>query len=208
MQTLINKDASEELTNRLWTHWKNNGTNPRGKTWLEIKKLSDHFLKLCRDQERDYQEYDFLTLVDSSLNYYENFAEIENQLGASTISDKEYYAKLMDEAAPEISALEENEKLEEKNVKLQEKMKKVSDDLSIEVAKRAVLEAENKLLKEKHNIQLQENFLSIPKFDAVNTELSHEEMTEVLNYLHKRARREDHRKKVSKIGRFIKAILI
>ena len=80
----LNENPAEKLAQQLWDSWSHDGINPRGKTYLEIKRLADHFLKLCREQEVDYKQHDFSVMIDSNLNYYENQAEIENLLSATT----------------------------------------------------------------------------------------------------------------------------
>jgi hypothetical protein len=80
----LNDNPAEKLANDLWESWRHDGINPRKKTYLEIKRLADHFLKICREQEVDYKQHDFSVLIDSNLNYYENQAEIENALSATT----------------------------------------------------------------------------------------------------------------------------
>lgn len=186
MQNLLAPNTADDLTNRVWERWKKDGINPRGKTWLEIKKLVEHFLKLCREQGRDYQELDFYCMIDSNLNYYENFAEIENQLGQ--VSDKEYYNKLMDEAQPEITVLEDKEKLEAKTLKLEEKLRSVKDDLSIEIAKRQATETELAELKKKQETQLKENFLEVPPiakpaYLPENIQYTNAELIEIIDYI-------------------------
>jgi len=81
-ETKLSESVSDTLTNRVWDAWSKTGITSRYMTWLELHRLAEHFLKICREQEHDYREYDFYTLIDSNLNYYENLAELDNQIGA------------------------------------------------------------------------------------------------------------------------------
>jgi hypothetical protein len=72
----------------VWERWKKDGIHSRFITWLTLHRLAEHFLKLCKEQDRDYREYDFYTLIDSNLYFEENRAEIENILGGLE-SDRE-----------------------------------------------------------------------------------------------------------------------
>jgi hypothetical protein len=91
---------------------------------------------MCREQERDYREYDFYTMVDSNLNYYENLAELDNQLGQSeTVKEKEAANKLKDylteEQLNEYSATEKNviEEVQTTNKTLQKKIGQITKKL-------------------------------------------------------------------------------
>lgn len=95
MTVQLCEDESKTLTDKIWDQWKATGVTNRFLTYIELKHLTEHFLKLCREQNRDPREYDFANLVDSNLNYYENQAEIENELGGlNSIKETEAVNKL------------------------------------------------------------------------------------------------------------------
>jgi hypothetical protein len=128
----LNENPAEKLASDLWESWRHDGINPRGKTYLEIKRLADHFLKLCREQEIDYKQHDFLTLIDSNLNYYENQAEIENALSASTeaFETAEAFQELNDKLQEDYGitvtkSLKPVTELEQKNKELAETNKRL-----------------------------------------------------------------------------------
>jgi hypothetical protein len=134
MTVTLAENTTETLTNKVWEQWENTGITSRLMTKLEVKHLADHFLKLCREQSRDYREFDFYTLIDSNLNYYENKAEIENTLGglnseaektaANKLNDYLTEDSLKEYTAGERSVIEEvqtkNQNIE-KRVKANEK---------------------------------------------------------------------------------------
>jgi DNA repair exonuclease SbcCD ATPase subunit len=118
----LNENPAEKLASDLWESWRHDGINPRNKTYLEIKRLADHFLKICRDQEIDYKEHDFNMMVDSNLNYYENKAEIENALNGTTeaVEEAEAFSELNDKLKEDYGitvtkSLKPVTELEEKN---------------------------------------------------------------------------------------------
>jgi hypothetical protein len=80
METQLCEDKTKTLTDQVWGQWQQKGIDSRYLTYIELKHLTEYFLKICTQQNRDPREYDFYTLVDSNLNYYENRAEIENEL--------------------------------------------------------------------------------------------------------------------------------
>lgn len=78
-----------ELTRQTWQYWRNLNTKPR-LTWLELHKLAEHLTKLCREQEHDFQQIDFRSLIDSQLDYYENLDALDVQmhmLGVKNLQD-------------------------------------------------------------------------------------------------------------------------
>ena len=69
METKLSESVPDTLTNRVWDAWSKTGITSRYMTWMELHKLAEHFLKICREQERDHREFDFYVLIDSNLNY-------------------------------------------------------------------------------------------------------------------------------------------
>ena len=135
MQALC-EDTSRTLTDKIFNQWKDAGyTNkPYALTWIEVNQLIKHFLQACRDKAADYQDYDITTILDHNLNYYENLAEIDNTVGqTSKDSEKEDYAKWMNEAEQEQAIVKD---LEEQNKKLEARNKKI--ETMLRQAKEAV----------------------------------------------------------------------
>jgi len=99
MQRLIGESQQEALTNTLWEQWKSYGytTQPRALTWMEINNLAGVFLKLCREKQLDYREFDFSTLIDHTLNYDENKSTLYERIGNPySEEEKEAASKLKD----------------------------------------------------------------------------------------------------------------
>jgi hypothetical protein len=99
MQKLIGENPQETLTNQLWNQWKSYGytSQPRALTWMELNHLVEYFLKVCREKEIDYREYDFSTLIDHKLNYEENKSILFDTIGNPySEEEKEAANKLKD----------------------------------------------------------------------------------------------------------------
>ena len=88
MTITLSEDTSRTLTDMVLNQWKKDGVKSRFLGWVEIHHLAEHFLKICREQNQDYQAYDFYTMIDSNLFYEENRAQIDNQIGG-LLSEKE-----------------------------------------------------------------------------------------------------------------------
>ena len=75
MQTTI----ETEVTRQIWQHWRYNSVKPK-LTWIELHKLILYTSQQCLRAEVDPQEIDLLSLIDASLNYYENLNALDVQL--------------------------------------------------------------------------------------------------------------------------------
>ena len=96
---VLNVSIVENLTNAVWEKWQVAGytTQPYALTWMEINHLANHFLKICREQNRDYREFDFSMLLDHKLRFEENRAEIDNELrGLNSETENSKVNKLKD----------------------------------------------------------------------------------------------------------------
>lgn len=66
----------------LWARWKRNG---QAETWkinyLETKQLFDSLLNLCQNAGLDPQTFDFETIIDRGLSYYENLEKLKEAVG-------------------------------------------------------------------------------------------------------------------------------
>jgi hypothetical protein len=134
MTVQLCENTPKLLTDRVWEAWKSTGITSRYLTYIELRHLTEHFLKICREQSRDYREYDFYNLVDSNLNYFENRAGIENEIGGlnseaegSAVNKLKDY--LTEEELQKYSVSERSilEKVEQRNNVLERKVKKMSD---------------------------------------------------------------------------------
>jgi predicted Fe-S protein YdhL (DUF1289 family) len=116
-------DTVKVLTDKIHDSWQQAGylKQQYSLTYMEINHLVRHFLKICTQQSIDYQEHDLSSILDHTLNYYENLAEIENKLGCQPTGDD--YSKWMDEAQEEKQNIED---LTQKNLELERKNKKIS----------------------------------------------------------------------------------
>ena len=130
MTLTLCESVPDTLTNRVWDAWKNTGIHSRFMSWLELHKIAEHFLKLCKEQERDYREFDFYTLVDSNLNYYENKAEIENELGQSKDNTEKEAANKLKDYLTEDNLKEYSDKERSVIEELQQDRQKLNSKLS------------------------------------------------------------------------------
>jgi|WetSurMetagenome_2_1015567.scaffolds.fasta_scaffold117070_2 hypothetical protein len=126
----LSENTADHLADRVWQQWEKTGIKSRYMTYLEVHHIAEHFLKICSEKEIDYQEFDFYTLVDSNLNYYENIAQLDEHpaLGKPiSEADKAYMNQIADQAEVEIKSIEvleeEKQKLINKNKKLEKTLK-------------------------------------------------------------------------------------
>ena len=162
MTLTLAEDTSRVLTDKVWDSWQSTGINSRYLSWIELKHLANHFLKMCREQNRDYREFDFYTMVDSNLNYYENLAELDNQLGQSeTVKESEAANKLKDylteEQLSEYSATEKTviDTIETSNKTLQKKVGQITKKLEAQETQQVNTEEIKQQLEKLHSEQAQ-----------------------------------------------------
>lgn len=95
-----------EFVKRVWEHKK-----PwRVMTYLELEKLYEWFLERCRELDIDPYSIDFEMIVDSTLDYYENQARLEQEFiglipTPPELEELEYYRKRVEELEKEIEKL-------------------------------------------------------------------------------------------------------
>lgn len=77
MTVTLSEDPIKILADQAWQRCQDS----RMVTYIEVQNLTNYFLKMCREQNRDRREFDFPNLIDGKLNYYENRAILENELG-------------------------------------------------------------------------------------------------------------------------------
>jgi hypothetical protein len=196
----LNENPAEKLASDLWESWRHDGINPRNKTYLEIKRLADHFLKICREQEIDYKQHDFSVLIDSNLNYYENQAEIENALSASTeaFETAEAFQELNDKLKEDYGitvtkSLKPVTELEQKNKELTETNKRLEAMLR---------QAEEEAAKTKTVIQL----IQKPAYPTLEVILyTPAELKEIMEYLQTQ-KHPRHPKPIKPLKKLYKAI--
>ena len=95
----LTDSPQETLTKNLWEQWKSCGytTEPHALTWMEINNLAGCFLKICREKQLDHREFDFLNLLDHTLNYEENKSTLYETVGNPySEEEKEAASKLKD----------------------------------------------------------------------------------------------------------------
>jgi hypothetical protein len=170
----------DTLTQGVWDGWKTNGVKTK-LTWLEVHKIAEHFLKICRDQDQDYQAHDFSMIVDSNLNYYENLSEIENTLNGTTEAIEEQEAlgelndKLQDDYGITVTkSLKPTTELEQKNKELAATNRRLEAMLrnAEEQAKKPTVPIPKPLEPAQIQQQKQETILYTP-----------EELAEIIEYL-------------------------
>jgi hypothetical protein len=158
----LSEDVSRTLTDRVWDDWQKTGINSRYMSLVEIKHLANHFLKMCREQNRDYREFDFYTMVDSNLNYYENLAELDNQLGQSQeVKETEASNKLKDYLTEEeLKAYTPQQKtvidnIETKNQTIEKKLSKLTKKIDAQETQQVETNEIKEQLEKLHNDQAQ-----------------------------------------------------
>jgi hypothetical protein len=88
----LSVNPRETLTAKVWETWQKAGytTQPHSLTWIELDNLTGFYLKTCTARNIDYQAFDFLSLLDSKLNYYENQSAIDEALAGSLTEEEAY----------------------------------------------------------------------------------------------------------------------
>jgi hypothetical protein len=203
--TQLCEDPTRTLTDKIFNAWSKAGyTNrPYALTWLEVNNLTKYFLKICREINRDYQEFDLSNILDHTLTYYENQAQIENELGGlNSDSDKEYYNKLLDEVEPELKTMEQ---LEEKNAELERKNKKIQTMLKQAEANR---QQPKITIPTPPTLKLVEQpqpalIIEMPKpevFEPTSNQYTQTEIAEIIEYLQTRSRQKQKSDNALKIA--------
>jgi transposase len=73
------KSAKRQIVKQVWRDWKNRGIKP-AMTYLEVQHLAKHVNLRCKESDTDPQEIDLISLLDASLDYYENLNALDVQL--------------------------------------------------------------------------------------------------------------------------------
>ncbi len=120
----INETVEDTLTNSLWQKWKQQGTQTK-MTWLEIQKLACALTKMSREQNLDYQAFDFQAIVDSKLNYYENLSQIEN----TVYGPCQNFAEAVKEIEQQKTTEQQNKTLTLQNKKLKNEIERQKEKL-------------------------------------------------------------------------------
>src|SRR5208283_3089355 len=156
----LSESVSDTLTNRVWKTWEHDGIKNRFLTWMELHRLAEHFLKICKEQEHDYQEFDFYTLIDSNLNYYENLAELDNNIAQpKEATEKEASNKLKDylteEELKKYTSQERSviDDITTKNESLDKKLNKLNGKLKAQELQQLDTEEIKKQIKQVQNDQ-------------------------------------------------------
>jgi len=64
---------------RIWEKWKSSGVKP-ALTYLELNHIAKHVNTTCEELDADPQEIDLQSLLDATLDYYENLNFVDMQL--------------------------------------------------------------------------------------------------------------------------------
>jgi hypothetical protein len=133
METLtLAENPSDTLTDTVLNRWEHDGVKSRHMDRNEIKHLAIYFLKMCREQELDYQTFDFCTLIDSNLTPLENRQQIIYELGEpQEQKEKEAFSQLNTKMQDDYGITLTKQfkpitELEQKNLELQEKNRKIA----------------------------------------------------------------------------------
>ena len=192
MQVLAESPASN-LTDSAWDTVKERTKM----TWLEVNKLAEQYIKMCRDAHVDWQQGDFRTLLDSSLNYYENLSTIEEHI--HTVAG--YTDAELAEIAAAQAELEQQPTVDELQAEVTHLKDKLKD------SKEKLIDANNKIRDLENQQpeppkpveQPQPKPQSIPQpdapkpaeptpaYDAINAPYTDAELYEIQEYLQSRA---------------------
>lgn len=180
MTVTLSENVSDTLTNRVWDEWKNTGIRTE-LTWLELHRLAERFLKICREQEHDYREFDFYTLIDSNLNYYENVSLLDEAISQPQSEvEKEAASKLKDylteEKLKEYSTQEKTviDEIASKNQTLDKRIKQIakaqeSQVLDTEEIKKEIQQVKTDIISELSKIpDLREQVEALMKSKTFN----------------------------------------
>lgn len=183
----------DRLTNSLWDHWKTQDTATK-LTWLEVQKLACALTKLSRQSDIDYQEFDFQSLIDSKLTYYENLSVIEEAVYQVHAKDETYSKEEMETAGAALGFSEDIVKnLQVERDKLQSKVSRQEKTLEelkqkTELANKEILELRNKPPQEKiiyvtMQPEPEPKKPQEPAYDPVNAPYTDAELLEIQQYL-------------------------
>lgn len=144
----LSENPQEALTNSLWQKWKDAGytEQPNALTWMEVSNLVKFYLKICRQTEQDYRDFDFENLLDHKLTYYENLSQIENTVGHPEEAQEqealsELNAKLQQDYGITVNKnLKPTTELEQTNKDLKNQNRKISAQLETALKDKADLE--------------------------------------------------------------------
>jgi hypothetical protein len=188
----ITETVEDNLANSLWHKWKTQGTQTR-LTWLEVQKLAGHLTKTCKEKELDYQEFDFSAILDSKLNYYENFSAIDEAIeGPARLTDKDYMAVISREAEMELQTLEaiekERDKLLSKCTRLEQNLSQAKkDNFAISNTKTVYVAMPTPETHQQQPTTKEALLLPAPPIEAAikpeDAPYTDEELTEIQNYL-------------------------
>lgn len=183
----------ETLTESLWKKWVSAGytTQPNSLTWMEVNNLSKYYVQLCQKTGADYRDFDFETILDHTLNYYENKSLIDNTVGQppeqnsdSALADlnsklaKDYGITINKQLKPVSEAEAENKQLKAQIRELSASNKELTEKLSQPVApqiitKEVIKEVPVEIIKQ------------IPAYSS-DVQYSQAELIEILSYLKQR----------------------
>lgn len=183
----------ETLTASLWEKWQNQGytKQPNALSWMEVNNLAKYYVQLCQKTGADYRDFDFETIVDHTLNYYENKSLIENTVGQpqEENSDKaladlnsklaeDYGITVTKNLKPVGEAEEENKKLRSEITRLTANNRELTEKLSQPVTpqivtKEVIKEVPVEIIKE------------VPAHFS-DVQYSQAELVEILSYLKQR----------------------
>lgn len=180
----------DRLTNSLWDHWKTQDTTTK-LTWLEVQKLACALTKLSRQSDIDYQEFDFQSLIDSKLTYYENLSIIEEAVYQVHAKDETYSKEEMETAGAALGFSEDIVKnLQVERDKLQSKVSRQEKTLEelrqkSELATKELTELKAQPPKEKiiYVTMQPEPKPQEPAYDPVNAPYTDAELLEIQAYL-------------------------
>lgn len=202
MLTLCDNPA-EKLTADLWEKWQNAGYNnhPHALTWMEVNNLSKFYVQLCKSTGADYRDFDFETLLDHTLTYYENKSLIENTVGQPQEASEQTALAELNSRLQEDYGITIDKKLKPHS-ELEQTVKSLEQELREVKAQRSQL-AEQLKVAPKEVVKTVEVIKEVPVIKTVpaqpdpdKVQYSKEELAEILEYMQKRKNKKTYNPKL------------
>lgn len=178
----ITETIEETLAHTIWEKWQKTGTTKYW-TYLEVRHLAEQFTQTCRDKNIDPQEYDFTTILDKTLTYYENQQLIIDAVGKTQDQiDQENYAKYYQDVQVQEKTMQQ---LTQENQALTQKNKKIEAMLRQAEATAKQTKIANQPTPQPETVEQTQKPPILTNIDT--TQYNNAELIEIIEYLTKRS---------------------
>jgi hypothetical protein len=153
---LVAEPIEDKLAQDIWEDWQQKNQTRYWK-YFEITGLTKQFIKMCREQQRDYREFDITKTLDSHLTYEENQALINKLFfgDQNILSEQEAFNELNEKLAEDYGltvtkSLKPTSELEQTNKELQKEKTLLKETLLLTQKQKEEITAE--LIKLKNQV--------------------------------------------------------